>query len=165
MSSAAGRILGVDPGLNVTGYAVVESAGRRLRVCEAGVIRSRSGDALGSRLQQLHRGLAELIAALQPSALAMEELYSHYDRPRTAILMGHARGVLCLAAAQAGLPIASYSATQVKKVLTGNGRAGKPQVQRAVQTELRLSQLPAPPDVADALAVALCHFYLSRSAL
>jgi crossover junction endodeoxyribonuclease RuvC len=92
--------------------------------------------------------------------MALEELYSHYKRPRTAILMGHARGVICLAATQAGIPVVSYSATQIKKILTGAGRAPKGQMQRAVQFELGLAQLPDPPDVADALATALCHYHL-----
>jgi len=87
-------------------------------------------------------------------------LYSHYAHPRTSILMGHARGVICLAAAEAGIPVISYSATQIKRILTGNGRAPKIQVQQAIQRELRLANLPEPPDVADALAVALCHCYL-----
>jgi crossover junction endodeoxyribonuclease RuvC len=91
--------------------------------------------------------------------MALEELYSHYERPRTSILMGHARGVICLAAAQAGIAVIHYSATQVKKALTGSGRAPKSQIQEAVRRELRLSSPPEPPDVADALAIALCHFY------
>ena len=92
--------------------------------------------------------------------MALEELYSHYARPRTAILMGHARGVICLAAAQAGIPVVHYSATQIKRILTGSGRAPKSQVQRAIQRELALPSIPDPPDVADALAAALCHWYL-----
>jgi crossover junction endodeoxyribonuclease RuvC len=108
---------------------------------------------------EIFAGVADVIANFQPTVVSLEQLYSHYQRPRTAILMGHARGVICLAAEQAGIPVASYSATQVKKILTNNGRAGKAQVQRAVQQELRLGQLPEPPDVADALAIALCHYY------
>src|SRR5690606_8238111 len=97
-----------------------------------------------------------------PDAMALEELYSHYERPRTSILMGHARGVICLAAARAEIPVTHYSATQIKKVLTGNGRAPKSQVQLAIQRELQLDAVPEPPDVADALAIALCHHYLGR---
>ena len=97
--------------------------------------------------------------------LAIEELYSHYERPRTAILMGHARGVICLAAAQADLPIHSYAATQVKRVLTGNGRAPKTQMQQAICHEFGLAAPPEPPDVADAMAIALCHHYLARQPL
>ena len=98
----------------------------------------------------------------KPDALSLEELYSHYERPRTAILMGHARGVICLAAAQAKIPVRSYSATQVKRLLTGNGRAPKSQVQQAICQEFSLAAPPEPPDVADAMAIALCHHYLQR---
>ncbi len=154
------RILGVDPGLNTTGYAVIESNGKTLRLCEAGVVRGRSGGTLTQRIADVHQGIAEVIAELHPAVLAVEELYSHYDRPRTAILMGHARGVICLAAAQAGIPVVPYAATQIKKILTGAGRASKAQVQRAIQLELGLKEPPEPPDVADAVAIALCHHYL-----
>jgi crossover junction endodeoxyribonuclease RuvC len=91
---------------------------------------------------------------------AVEQLYAHYEHPRTAILMAHARGIIFLAAAQSGLPIYSYNATRIKKTVTGNGRAPKDQVQRTVQRELALAKLPEPPDVADALAAALCQYYL-----
>ncbi|MHC4399676.1 MAG: crossover junction endodeoxyribonuclease RuvC [Planctomycetota bacterium] len=154
------RILGIDPGLNVTGYGVLEATDRGLKLCEAGVIRGGSRRSLDARLAEIHRGVAEVIEAFGPSAMALEELYSHYGRPRTAILMGHARGVICLAAAEAGIPVVHYSATQIKRILTGSGRAPKSQVQRAIQRELRLSAPPEPSDVADALAIALCHHYL-----
>ena len=156
------RVLGIDPGLNVTGYGVLEVSNNGPRVCEAGVVRGRTRNSLTARLVEIHDGVAEVIAALKPSAMALEQLYSHYQRPRTAILMGHARGVICLAAAQAGIPVIHYSATQVKKALTGNGRASKLQMQSAVQRELRLDKLPEPHDVGDALAVALCHYYRQR---
>jgi crossover junction endodeoxyribonuclease RuvC len=154
------RILGIDPGLNITGYGVLESSGGGPRVCEAGVIRGKTRSSLTERLREIHQGVADVIAAFQPGVMAIEQLYSHYQRPRTAILMGHARGVICLAAAQAGIEVVHYSATQVKKILTGAGRAGKAQVQRAIQRELGLTSVPEPPDVADALAIALCHYYL-----
>jgi crossover junction endodeoxyribonuclease RuvC len=99
--------------------------------------------------------------------LALEKLYTHYDRPTTAILMGHARGVIVLAAAQAGISVHDYASTQVKKTLTDSGRSPKSQMQAAVQRELRLATLPEPPDVADALAIALCHAWsnVQRSAV
>ena len=154
------RILGIDPGLNITGYGVLEIGHGPLRVCEAGIVRGKTRGSLTARLLEIHQGVADVIAALGPSVMALEQLYSHYNRPRTAILMGHARGVICLAAAQAGIPVIHYSATQVKRILTGAGRAGKAQVQRAIQRELGLATVPEPPDVADALAIALCHVYL-----
>lgn len=154
------RVLGIDPGLNITGYGLIEPGPAGPRVIEAGVIRGRSRESLTARLVEIHAGLVETIKLFCPTVVALEQLYSHYQRPRTAILMGHARGVICLAAANAGLEVKSYAATQVKKVLTGNGRAPKQQIQRAIQVELGLATIPEPPDVADALAIALCHYYL-----
>ncbi len=156
------RILGIDPGLQITGYGVVEVSASGPKVCEAGVIRT-NDDAeasdLAQRIRSLHEGVLEVIDQFHPQAVAVEQLYAHYEHPRTAILMGHARGVIFLAAAQRDLPVVSYNATRIKKTITGNGRASKDQVQRTIQRELRLAQLPEPPDVADALAVALCHYY------
>jgi crossover junction endodeoxyribonuclease RuvC len=157
------RILGIDPGLNTTGYGVLEASARRNeppRLVEAGIIRGKSGGSLAERVREIHAGVAEIIESLKPDVLALEELYSHYERPTTAILMGHARGVIVLAAAQAGIPVAPYAATQIKKTLTGNGRAAKWQIQEAIKRELGLPTLPEPPDVADALAIALCHCYV-----
>lgn len=160
MSAPTVRILGIDPGLNITGYGVLEVARGSVKVCEAGIVRGRTKGSLAARLIEIHAGVADVIATLAPSAMAVEQLYSHYKHPRTAILMGHARGVICLAAAQAGIGVIHYSATQIKKVLTGNGRAPKSQMQQAIRQELGLAEVPDPPDVADALAIALCHYYL-----
>jgi crossover junction endodeoxyribonuclease RuvC len=157
------RILGVDPGLNITGYGVVEVGDRGLRLCEAGVVRGKSRESLSRRVHEIHQGLSDVITTLKPDLLALEELYSHYERPKTAILMGHARGVICLAAAQAGIPVQHYAATQVKRMLTGNGRAPKSQMQMAIQRELNLPEIPDPPDIADALAIALCHYYMTKT--
>ncbi|MCL2625170.1 MAG: crossover junction endodeoxyribonuclease RuvC [Planctomycetaceae bacterium] len=155
-------ILGIDPGLNTTGYGAIETpVGGKIRLLEAGVVRSRS-DILAEKIREIYDGVREMISAFSPDAVALEELYSHYDRPRTAILMGHARGAICLAAAQSGIPVHSYAATQIKKLLTGSGHAPKDQMQRAIQLELQLPRIPEPPDVADALAVALCHFYRGK---
>jgi crossover junction endodeoxyribonuclease RuvC len=159
------RILGIDPGLEITGYAVLESTPQAPRVCEAGVIRSterRQPSDMAHRLGALYNGIREVIEQFRPEVVVVEQLYAHYQHPRTAILMGHARGVLLLAAAQNDLPVVSYNATRIKKTVTGSGRATKDQVQRTVQRELGLSQMPEPPDVADALAAALCHYYVQR---
>jgi crossover junction endodeoxyribonuclease RuvC len=180
-------VLGIDPGLNTTGYGVVEFAAadeplrrssarihhgessteemgpRTPRLVEAGVVRGHAKGTLAERVAEIHRGVAEVIAALKPEVMAIEELYSHYDRPTTAILMGHARGVICLAAAEACIPLSSYPATQIKKTITGNGHAAKWQIQAAIRHELGLPADPEPADVADALAIALCHCYLRRS--
>lgn len=160
-----GRVVGIDPGLNVTGYAVVEPGGRSGggRVAEAGVIRpGKAADGMGARLSMLYDGIIEILDAYPPVALALEQVHSHWKHPRTAILMAHARGVIVLAAAQRGVPVVGYAASRIKKNLTGSGKAPKDQMQHAVRMELGLEQLPEPHDVADACAVALCHYQLVR---
>jgi crossover junction endodeoxyribonuclease RuvC len=156
------RIVGIDPGLNITGYGIVDVTATGLRLQEAGIIRTRRG-SLTDRLHEIHSALSEIIQNFRPECLALEELYSHYQRPRTAILMGHARGVICLAAAQANINIAHYAATKIKKMLTGNGRAPKAQMQAAVCREFALTTPPDPPDIADALAIALCHHFATKN--
>jgi crossover junction endodeoxyribonuclease RuvC len=156
------RVLGIDPGLNTTGYGVLDFAAGQPALIEAGVVRSKARGSLAERVREIHDGVEDVIASLKPEVLAIEELYSHYDRPTTAILMGHARGVIILTAAQANIPVTSYPSTQIKKTITGNGHAAKWQMQEAIRRELNLPALPEPPDVADALAIALCHCYLSR---
>lgn len=160
------RILGVDPGLHLTGYAVLEVGALAPKVCEAGVIRSkdRAATRLAQRIRTLYRGIVEVIEQYRPQVVVVEQLYAHYQHPRTAILMGHARGAILLAAAQCDLPVVSYNATRIKRTVTGNGRASKDQVQRTIQRELGLAKLPEPADVADALAVALCHYHGVRLA-
>jgi crossover junction endodeoxyribonuclease RuvC len=153
------RVLGIDPGLQCTGYGVVDSRGNRRKLVEAGVIRPDPKHELEDRLVELHQGVLEVIREYTPQAVAVEKLYSHYDRPLTAILMGHARGVICLSAALAGIPVFHYPATNVKKILTGNGRAPKEQMQTSIQHEFGLTAAPEPHDIADALAVALCHIF------
>lgn len=154
------RILGIDPGLNITGYGVIESSRRGPVLLEAGVVRGTPKTSLTLRVAEIYEGVREIVGRYEPHAMAIEELYSHYKRPRTAILMGHARGVLCLAAAQGGMDVHHYPATKIKKLTTGNGRASKEQIQHAIQREFRLDNPPEPPDVADALAAALCHYHL-----
>jgi crossover junction endodeoxyribonuclease RuvC len=167
-SSPPTRILGVDPGLQITGYAVVEIGPHAPRVCEAGVIRSASGRTtpdMAERVLAVYNGIVEVMDQFRPQALAIEQLYAHYQHPVTAILMAHARGVVFLAAGQRGMPVVSYNATRIKKTITGNGRAPKEQVQKAIQRELGLARLPEPADVADALATALCHYYFLKMPL
>ena len=158
-------VLGIDPGLNTTGYGVLQFNAGQPRLVEAGVVRGKARGALAERVQEIHDGVKDVIATLKPEVLAIEELYSHYDRPMTAILMGHARGVILLAAAQARIPLESYASTLIKKTITGNGHAAKWQMQEAIRRELNLPQVPEPPDVADALAIALCHCYLAPKEL
>ncbi len=152
-----GLVLGIDPGLQRTGYALVlpREGPREPRLLEAGVIRLRSQQPLAERLAELEVGLQSLMRTFRPAALACEELYAHYRHPRTAILMAHARGVVLLQAARAGLEIIPLAATHVKKLLTGSGRATKRQVQLAVTATFNLPTVPEPDDVADAMAIAL----------
>jgi crossover junction endodeoxyribonuclease RuvC len=167
-TNAPDRILGLDPGLQVTGYGVLEITPAGPRVCEAGIVRGaereRDKADMALRLANLYTGIVEVIDQYQPRAVAVEQLYAHYEHPRTAILMGHARGVLLLAAGMHGLPVTSYNATRIKKTITGHGRASKVQMQHAMLRELGLPTLPEPPDVADALAAALCHYYAVKMA-
>ncbi len=149
-------ICGIDPGLGITGYAVLRAAGERRSVMDAGVCRFDERLPLPQRLADVERDVSSILAEHNPDHVAVEELYAHYKHPRTAILMGHARGVILLAAAKRGIEVHSYGATRIKRYLTGNGRATKAQMQRAIQTTLGLPALPEPPDVADALAIALC---------
>ena len=149
-------VCGIDPGLGVTGYAVVQTRGGRLRVVDAGVCCLVKGLPLAERLAQIDLDVSSVLAEHRPDVVAIEELYAHYRHPRTAILMGHARGVIILAATRLRIEVRSYAATQVKRYLTGNGRATKLQVQRAAQTTLGLPVLPEPEDMADALAIAAC---------
>ena len=159
------RVLGIDPGLQVTGYAVLEVRADGPHVCEAGIVRSsesRASTDMAPRLRLLYDGIVEVMEQFHPGVMVVEQLFAHYDHPRTAILMAHARGVIFLAAAQQQVPVVSYNATRIKKTITGSGRASKEQVQRTMQRELGLSQIPEPPDVADALATALCHYYARK---
>ena len=150
------RILGIDPGLQLCGYGVIDFDVRAPRLIDGGVIRLKPKDSVASRLVEIERELDDIVAEHRPAAIAIEQLYAHYAHPRTAIIMGHARGVMLLVAQRRNIAIHEYSANRVKKNLTGNGHAGKAQMQRAIQALWKLPTPPDPPDVADALAVALC---------
>ncbi len=164
--------LGIDPGLRITGYGCVRFGRDRAALVEAGVFRlartdHETGDtaSVSKRLVELDKDVRALIARLKPSCVAVEGLFAHTAHPATAMVMGHARGVILLAIAQAGVPVVELKPAEVKKFLTGSGRAEKGQMQRAVQEYFRLPELPKPPDVADALAIALCAAERSRLGL
>ncbi|MDD5134066.1 MAG: crossover junction endodeoxyribonuclease RuvC [Phycisphaerae bacterium] len=150
------KILGIDPGLQVCGYAVIESDGGDVKLIEAGVCKTNAKASLDFRLAQIGQDISSLLKKHRPQRVAVEDLYSHYAHPKTAILMGHARGVILATARSAGAEVKSFAATKIKKSLTGNGRAAKLQMQRSIKTILALAKLPEPADVADAIAVALC---------
>jgi len=156
-------ICGIDPGLQRTGYGVISTTQGAVSIVDAGVIRTDRSDPLPQRLQQIHNGLVGLLQEYKIDRVAVEELYSNYRHPKTAILMGHARGVILLAALESDVPVEHFAATQIKKALAGVGRASKHQVQRSVAARLQLPEIRAPNDVSDALAVAICCWEHSRS--
>ncbi len=147
--------LGVDPGLAATGYAVLEAANGHLNVRQLGCARSRSRRPMEQRVRTIYDELAEVLARWHPDLTILEGLYSDYGFPRTAILMGHVRGVICLAAGQTGARVVELAPAEVKRALTGSGRAGKEQIRRAVTRMLNLADPPDSEHICDALALAL----------
>ncbi len=149
-------VLGIDPGLSRCGYGLVERAGSDLRARAAGVVSTDPDGALPDRLHALHEELESLIAELAPETVVVERVLFQTN-VRTAMAVGQAAGVALLAAARAGCPVVQYSANEVKMAVVGYGSATKEQVQRMVAAVLGLAEPPRPPDVADALALAVCH--------
>lgn len=153
------KVLGIDPGTATTGYGVVErklGPGHPMRLLECGIFRTRPRDSLSNRLAVIHEGVSELLARHRPDVLAVEDIF-YATNVRTTVVLGHARGVILLAGAQAGIPVAEYSPALVKKSVVGRGAALKPQVGYMVAKILRLEAAPTPADAADAVAVALTH--------
>lgn len=151
--------LGIDPGLNRTGYAILRRSTGTPILIEGGIIRSTAAAPLVERLRELGVGLREVIEQFRPEAVAIEQVFSMPRNPKTAVLMAHARGAILLTVAEAEIPVVHYTPRQIKKLLTGSGNASKEQVQLAIQRELRLRSVLEPNDVADACAIALCHYY------
>jgi crossover junction endodeoxyribonuclease RuvC len=150
------RIFGIDPGSARTGYGCVDSDGSRHRLVACGALASAPQASLPERLHRIHDGLGRLLAEYQPDFVAIENLF-HARNVKSALVLGHARGVAVLAAVEAGLPIAEYTPTAVKLAVTGYGRAEKGQLQQMIMLLLALDTAPSPHDAADALAVAICH--------
>src|SRR5271170_1196389 len=149
-------ILGIDPGLRLTGYGVIDYHPLRPKLIDAGVIRLNVKSSLADRLTELDKEMGEILDEHKPAYCAVEQIYSHYAHPRTAVLMAHARGVILVSARRRGVELAEFPANRIKQSLAGHGHAGKGQMQRAIQSVWNLKEPPQPPDVADALAVALC---------
>jgi len=150
-------VLGVDPGTAATGYGVVErDAGGGLRLVECGVVRPRPGAPLAARLDTIYEEVTDLLARHRPDAVAVEAVFVHRNA-RSALILGHARGVVLLAAARAGLAVAEYPPAAIKKAVVGGGAATKAQIQHMVARILRLRTPPRPSDAADGVAVALTH--------
>ena len=155
------RVLGLDPGTAITGYAVVTEDGGGLTLNAIGVIRTPANTPLPSRLQTIHAELRAIIEEHKPDAAGVEELFFSRNA-RTAMSVGHARGVVLLALVNAGLPIGEYTPMQVKQAVTGYGNADKHQVQEMVRMLLNLPEIPRPDDAADAAAVAICYLHRAR---
>ena len=152
------RIFGIDPGSRRTGYGCVETDGRRARLVTCGAISASADEPFPQRLAIIHRQLTELLRSCRPECVAVENLF-HANNVRSALKLGHARGVAMLAAIEAGCELVEYTPAEVKRAVVGYGRAEKPQVQQMVKLLLGMPQIPAPHDAADALAVALCHLH------
>ena len=152
------NLVGIDPGLNLTGYACVESIPEspEPRLVEAGVIRMKKGQPMPGRLAHLFEELESIFAEFSPGKVVVESIFSHRSFQKAGLLMGHARGVVLLAAERRGIPTDELAPAEVKRALTGNGRATKQQIQEAVMAQCGLAAPPSPPDVADAIAIALC---------
>jgi crossover junction endodeoxyribonuclease RuvC len=157
------RIFGIDPGSVRTGYGCIESDGSRHRLVTCGAIAASSRLPFPERLHAIHSALAALLVDCRPDGVAVESLF-HAVNARSALQLGHARGVVLLAATQARLPIAEYSPAEVKRAVVGYGRAEKPQVAQMIRLLLGLDEVPHPLDVSDALAVAVCHLHTLGSA-
>jgi crossover junction endodeoxyribonuclease RuvC len=151
-------IFGIDPGSERTGYGSVESDGRRHHLRACGALAAPAGASFPDRLRFIHEGLVRLLAEERPDCVAIENIF-HARNVRSALRLGHARGVALLAAAAAGLPIAEYTPAEIKRAVVGFGRAEKPQVGQMIKLLLALDAPPAPHDAADALAVAICHIH------
>ncbi|MDD5439305.1 MAG: crossover junction endodeoxyribonuclease RuvC [Candidatus Omnitrophica bacterium] len=160
------RILGIDPGLGITGYGLIDAGdSRMIALIEAGVIRTAPASGIAERLKKIYNNLNDLIREHHPDVLVLEKIYSHYKHPATAILMGHSRGVICLLAGHAGVKLVNYPSTRVKKAITGAGHASKMQVQRVVTGMLKLKRPPEPVDVTDALALAIGYVHIEMKKL
>jgi crossover junction endodeoxyribonuclease RuvC len=159
----ARRVLGVDPGLVDTGYGVLERGGQGLEVLATGVIGADPKLPLEARLGRIYEGILQVLEAFAPTVIALEDLYAEYRFPRTAILMAHARGVICLAARQRGIALMTLPPATVKRAIAASGAASKEQIQLSVQRILKLARPPSPFHVADALALALTG--LSRAGI
>jgi crossover junction endodeoxyribonuclease RuvC len=157
------RIFGIDPGSERTGYGCVDTDGRRHRLLVAGALAAPADTSFPDRLRHIHEGLMRLLAEQRPDCVAIENIF-HARNVRSALRLGHARGVALLAAASLGLPIAEYTPAEIKRAVVGFGRAEKPQVGQMVKLLLRLDAPPSPHDAADAIAVAICHIHSSSGA-
>ncbi len=153
------RILGIDPGLTRTGYGLLHAENAQIILDEGGVIATRADQPLSDRIHEIANEVRDLINEWSPQVMVIEQVFSLGKNPKSAILLAHLRGALLYTARDGGLQVVHYRPTEIKKLLTGHGRASKEQMQSVIKTELGLSEVPRPHDVADALAIALCHLH------
>ena len=150
------RILGIDPGIAIVGYGVVDKEGNSYKTIAYDAVTTRAHTPLPERLEKVYNGVNEIIKMYKPDAMSIEELFFN-NNAKTALTVGQARGVIILAAMQNNIPVYEYTPLQVKQALTGYGRASKAQIQQMMKSMLGLSEVPKPDYVADALAIAVCH--------
>lgn len=150
------RILGIDPGIAIVGYGVVDKEGNRYKTIAYDAVTTKAHTPLEDRLEKVYNGVCEIIKEYKPDAMSIEELFFN-NNAKTALTVGQARGVIILAAVQNHIPVYEYTPLQVKQALTGYGRASKTQIQQMMKSMLGLTEVPKPDDVADALAIAVCH--------
>ncbi len=153
-------ILGIDPGLNTTGYGIIETRSDGFALKSAGFIKTSAKESLPIRLDKIYTQLAEILDKYRPDAMVLEKLYAHYKHPVTAALLGHARGVICMLSKQKNVPFYEYPATKVKKMTTGSGHASKMQIQKMIEYAFGIKQNSlGPADTTDAISLAVTHAY------
>ena len=156
-------ILGIDPGLNITGYGFIECNGSHLKLLETGIIRPKQKDLFQNRINKVYMILDEMIAQYKPDVLVLEKLYAHYNHPTTASILGHVRGAICLLCAQRKITLAEHSVKRIRKAIVGQGNATKAQTQRVVAHILKIDERQLTLDASDALALALGYRHLMRA--
>jgi crossover junction endodeoxyribonuclease RuvC len=156
------RILGIDPGLITTGYGVVDIKAGNVKILEAGTIEPNTKDPFEQRLLKIHLHITTILQAHHPDVVVLEKLYAHYKHPATAAVLGHARGVICLSAAQQNIKLVEHSVKRIRKALTGNGNATKVQCQEFVKRLLNIKSAGFKLDASDALALALGQAHMMR---
>jgi len=156
-------ILGIDPGLNTTGYGLIETKNNCFTLKDAGFVKTSPSLSLPKRLDKIHSGLSEILDRYRPDAMVLEKLYAHYKHPVTAALLGHARGVICMLSEEKKVPFFEYAATNVKKMTTGSGHASKEQIQKMIEYTFGAKRESlGPADTTDAISLAITHAYTIR---
>ena len=156
------RVLGIDPGLEITGYGAIEYQKNNFSLIESGIIKTNKAEKTEIRLKKIYDDLSGILKELNPEVIVLEKLFAHYRHPITAYILGHVRGIICLLATQNNIRLIEYLPTRVKKVVVGNGHASKEQVQKMVLNILKINAIPSKFDITDALALAMSYCYIQR---